>query len=65
MYPASHAFHIHFTALESKKSIKKKEIKHEELIAKKSPKITGKQTSGPPVSCNIGKLRKNQHRTNM
>lgn len=36
MYSASHAFHIHFTALKSKKSISKK-IKPEELIAKKSP----------------------------
>lgn len=35
MYSASHAFHIHITALKNKEVNKK--IKHEELIAKKSP----------------------------
>lgn len=62
MYSASHAFHIHFTALEHKKS---KKIKHGGRIHSKEesklqePKKRSVVTSGPPVSCNIGKLRKN------
>lgn len=35
MYSASHAFHIHFTALKNNKVYKKNQ--REELIAKKSP----------------------------
>lgn len=35
MYPADHACHIHFTALQSKK-LKKKIVKDEEFIAKES-----------------------------